>query len=107
MFKLVILGSGGSIPTPSRNTTSIGVKVKGDVYAFDACEGMQKQMMKFKLSFFKTKAIFITHLHPDHYLGIPGLIYTLQLSNYNSKLEIIGPKGTEKLIRNLLNNKIP
>lgn len=107
MFRIVMLGSGGALPSPNRNVSCVGIRYNGKVYAFDACEGMQKQMMKYKLSYYKTYAIFISHLHPDHYLGIPGLVYTLQLSKFDSKLHIIGPKGIKRVVKNLLIGNVP
>ncbi len=107
MFRIVVLGSGGAIPSPNRNVSCVGIRHNGKVYVFDACEGMQKQMMKYKLSYYKTCAIFISHLHPDHFLGIPGLAYTLQLSNFEGTLRIIGPKGIKRVVEGLLAGNVP
>ncbi len=43
--------------------------------------------------------LFITHFHGDHILGIPGLIQTLNLRGREKDLLIIGPEGTEDLVR--------
>lgn len=102
-----MLGSGAAIPSPDRCVSCVGIRHRGKVYLFDACEGVQRQMMRFKLSYYKTVAIFISHLHPDHYLGLPGLIYTLQLSDFNGKLEIIGPRGTQEIVHGLMNRRVP
>jgi len=107
MFRIVLLGSGGSIPSPERCVSCVGIRCNGRVYTFDACEGLQRQMMRAKLSYFKTSAIFISHLHPDHFIGIPGLIYTLQLSEYKDELHIIGPPGTKEVVNNLLLGNVP
>ncbi|MCX8206120.1 MAG: MBL fold metallo-hydrolase, partial [Candidatus Micrarchaeota archaeon] len=107
MFRVVMLGSGAAIPSPGRCVSCVGIRYKGKVYLFDACEGVQRQMMQFKLSYYKTAAIFISHLHPDHYLGIPGLLYTLQLSDFSGTLEIIGPRGTKRLVDGLMNGNTP
>jgi ribonuclease Z len=47
--------------------------------------------------------IFITHFHGDHFLGLPGLIQTMQLNDREKPLLIYGPKGIKQLVRNILN----
>jgi len=112
MIRCVVLGSGAAIPSPQRNTSSIAIKYNGRVYLFDCGEGTQRQMMKSNISYSKVKAIFITHLHDDHILGIPGLIYTLYLEStkqdgVREKVTIFGPKGTAKRVLQLINRNIP
>ncbi|MGB9635575.1 MAG: ribonuclease Z [Candidatus Micrarchaeia archaeon] len=107
MYRLVVLGSGGAIPSPDRNVSCVGIRIDGRVYIFDACEGMQRQMMRYGLSYSKVRTIFLSHLHPDHYLGIPGLVYTLQLSDFDGTLDIIGPKGTRSIVESLLIGDVP
>ena len=46
--------------------------------------------------------IFITHFHGDHFLGIPGLIQTMQLNDREKPLHIYGPKGIVELTNQLL-----
>lgn len=107
MVKVVMLGSGASIPSPTRSVSCVGIKYEGNVYLFDACEGVQKQLMTYKLSYSKVKLILLSHLHADHYLGLPGLAYTLSMNDYNGKLKIMGPKGTEEVINSLFIGKVP
>ncbi len=102
-----MLGSGASIPSPSRSVSCTGIKYEGNVYLFDACEGVQRQLMTYKLSYSKVKVIFISHLHADHYLGLPGLIYTLTMNDFSGKLKIMGPRGIEEIVNSLLINKLP
>lgn len=102
-----MLGSGASIPSPLRSVSCVGLKYDGNVYLFDACEGVQKQLMTYKLSYSKVKLILLSHLHADHYLGLPGLAYTLSMNDYNGKLKIMGPKGTEEVVNSLFIGKVP
>jgi ribonuclease Z len=111
MIRCVVLGSGAAIPSPERNTCSIAMKYDGSVYLFDCGEGTQRQMMKSDISYSKVKSIFITHLHDDHILGIPGLIYTLYLESTKQggrreKVTIFGPKGVAKRVQQLVNRNI-
>ena len=102
MIKIVVLGSGGAVPSPDRNLCSIGLRYFGNVYLFDCAEGTQRQMMKYNLSYAKVKTIFLSHLHEDHILGIPGLMFTLKMIERKEKCQIFGPEGTEKRINELV-----
>ena len=101
-MKIVFLGTGGSYPTPKRNVTSIALKFKGDVILFDCGEGTQRQIMKSSISFMKIKKIFISHFHGDHFLGIPGLIQSMNLNDREDPLEIYGPVGTLEVMKKLI-----
>jgi len=90
-MELIVLGSAGSIPTKERNLPSIALRYDGQIYLFDCGEGTQRQMMLFKIKYGKVKAIFITHLHLDHMLGVYGLLETFRLNNRQEELIIIGP----------------
>lgn len=102
VMRIVVLGSGGAVPAPDRNLPAIAMRYMGNVYLFDCAEGTQRQMMKYGISYAKVKAIFLSHLHPDHVLGIPGLMYTLRMIERKEKLIIFGPKGTKRRMEGLL-----
>ncbi len=102
MLKLVVLGSSAAVPSTERGLSAIGLRYEGDVYLFDCGEGTQRQMMKYGLSFFKVKAIFITHTHADHIVGVAGLAQTLDLSGRTEPLPIFCPAGQERDIEALL-----
>jgi ribonuclease Z len=101
-LNILFLGTGGSWPTIKRNVTSIAVKRGSEIILFDCGEGTQRQFQKSKLSYMQISKIFITHFHGDHFLGIPGLIQTMQLNDREIPLHIYGPKGMIKLTEQLL-----
>jgi len=105
-LRLVVLGSGATTPSPERALPSIAMRYEGDVFLFDCGEGTQRQMMKCGISYAKVKAIFLSHLHTDHILGIPGLVYTLKLSERTDPLLIVGPTGTKKRVAELIDKDI-
>ena len=92
MLRVTFLGTGGSLPTPHRNPSAILVNRKGELMLFDCGEGTQQQMMRAKTGMMKLSSIFITHLHADHILGIPGLIQTMSFHGREDPLFIYAPE---------------
>ncbi len=97
-LRVVFLGTAGSIPTPQRSLPAIAVQRKGELFLFDCGEGVQRQMIKAKVSFHRKMKIFITHMHGDHVLGLPGLLQTMSLLDREKKLEIYGPPGIKAFV---------
>lgn len=96
--ELLILGSSAAVPTGSNSPTSQILSVSGLPYLIDAGEGVQERLRSFKVKFQKIPVIFISHLHGDHVLGLPGLIGTMNLLGRNAPLKIIGPKGIREFL---------
>jgi ribonuclease Z len=101
-LRIIFLGTGGSWPTVKRNVSSIAIKRGSEILLFDCGEGTQRQFQKSNLSYMQISKIFITHFHGDHFLGLPGLIQTMQLNDRDKPLHIYGPKGMEELTDQLL-----
>jgi ribonuclease Z len=106
-IKLTFLGTSQAIPTPNRNHTAIILQYKNENILIDCGEGTQRQFRKANLSPTKVTRLLITHRHGDHILGIPGLLQTLILNNYQKTLYIYGPKGTKKFMKELQKLFIP
>lgn len=99
---LIFLGTGGSVPTTKRNTVSIALRLGPEVLMFDCGEGTQRQLMASSVSFMKITSIFITHHHGDHFLGLPGLVQSMNFYGREAPLNIYGPEGTEEMVRAIL-----
>lgn len=95
---MIFLGTGGSWPTVKRNVSAIAVKRGGEILLFDCGEGTQRQIQRSGLSYMQIKSIFISHFHGDHFLGLPGLIQTMQLNDRKEPLTIYGPKGISRIV---------
>ena len=101
-LSIIFLGTSGSWPTTKRNVTSIAIKRGKEIILFDCGEGTQRQLQRSSISYMQITKIFITHFHGDHFLGLPGLIQTMQLNDREAPLNIYGPKGMNKLLGQLL-----
>jgi ribonuclease Z len=97
-MQVIFLGTAGSIPTTKRALPAVAVKRKDELIIFDCGEGIQRQMIRAKVGFHKKAKIFITHMHGDHVLGLPGLIQTMSLLDRKKELEIYGPIGISAFI---------
>jgi ribonuclease Z len=93
---LVFLGTGGSVPTARRSTACLLARVGGDRLLFDCGEGSQRQMQR-STGLVHIDEVYVTHLHADHYLGLPGLIKTYDLHGRERDLRLIGPPGLADL----------
>ncbi len=93
---VIFLGTGGSVPSARRNTAAVLVRRGGDRLLFDCGEGTQRQMQR-SVGLVNVDAIFITHLHADHYLGLPGLIKSYEMQDREERLTIYGPPGLRSL----------
>jgi len=101
-MQVVFLGTSGSWPTPKRNVTAIALKRGGEVLLFDCGEGTQRQLMQSPLSFMQISRVFLSHFHGDHFLGLPGMVQTMQMNDRKAPLEVYGPVGAEDLVPRLL-----
>jgi ribonuclease Z len=99
-LSVTFLGTGGAVPTTERNTSALAVQRAGDRLLFDVGEGTQRQMMRFGTGFDVT-AVFVTHAHGDHVLGLPGLLQTWDFNDRETPLTICAPEGAARMVRSL------
>jgi len=97
-MRVIFLGTAGSVPTQARSLPAVFLKRQNEQLMFDCGEGVQRQMVKAKVGFHKKMKIFISHMHGDHVLGLPGLLQTMALMDRQRKLEIYGPEGIKQFL---------
>ena len=92
-LRVTFLGTGGAVPTTERAPSALFVNREGDRLLFDCGEGTQRGMMRFNTGF-GIDRLFVSHLHGDHVLGIPGLVQTLGFNDRTEPLTVHCPPGT-------------
>ncbi len=91
--EMVFLGTASAAPTQDRNLSSLAIRFAGEWILFDCPEGCQQQMLRAGVSYMRLNHIFLTHMHLDHVLGLPGLIATLQMHQRLHPLFVHVPQG--------------
>ncbi len=99
MIDVTLLGCGGVMPLPGRALTSLFVRYNGSAILIDCGEGTQIELRRSKSKYSQIDAIFLTHLHGDHILGIPGLLLSFGLNERTAPLKIYGPAGIKEIVK--------
>jgi ribonuclease Z len=95
-IQVTFLGTAASVPTSKRSLPAVLIQRGNEQLMFDCGEGVQRQMIKAKAGFHKKLKVFISHMHGDHVLGLPGLLQTMALMDRQRKVEIYGPEGIKR-----------
>ena len=98
-FALTILGVSGATPGHGRFPTSQVLQVHQHVFLIDCGEGAQMRLSDYNIPRNKINQVFISHLHGDHFFGLPGLLFSYSLNDRNNPLEIFSPPGLEPIMR--------
>lgn len=98
-FKVHILGCGSALPTRHHYPSSQIIDIRGKLFMVDCGEGTQSQIRRSRINFSKLYAVFISHLHGDHVLGLIGMISTFGLQGRTSPLHIYAPKEYDTLFK--------
>jgi ribonuclease Z len=99
-LSVAFLGTGGAVPSARRSTASVLVMRGGERLLFDCGEGTQRQMQR-SLGLVQVDEIYLTHFHADHFLGLPGLLKTYDLTDRGAPLTVYGPRGLDDLFKTL------
>ena len=100
-LSLFFAGTAGSVPTPKRGLPALLLRAGGERILFDCGEGTQHQLLR-SIGLPDIDAIFITHLHLDHWLGLPGMIKTFDMRDRDRPLDVFGPPGLKALYQQVL-----
>ena len=106
--RLVMLGTGNPNADPDRSGPAVAVVTGGKAYLVDCGPGVvrraaaaEKQHDILALKATELNIVFITHLHSDHTLGYPDLIFTPWVLGRDQPLEAYGPQGLKKMTNHI------
>ena len=94
-FYTTILGSGAALPTVARHCSGQVVNINGYRILLDCGENTQTQMRIYHQKMQSMATICITHLHGDHFFGLPGLLSSMHLCGRKNPVDIFAPEGID------------
>src|SRR6476620_1291785 len=99
---VILLGTGVPVPNPGTQGPSTAVLYGKRLFLFDAGSGVVRQMSAAHLATGQIESVFLTHLHSDHILGLPDVIFTSWVFGRSAPLKLYGPAGTSRMSEHLI-----
>ena len=94
-----MLGTASAMPVVNRNQSAQALQVHGRLFLVDCGEGVQNQMVRYRVPMMKLDSVFISHIHGDHVFGIFGLLSTLGMKGRRTPLNIFAPVGFGPILK--------
>lgn len=98
MLAVTILGNNSALPAYDRHPTSQLVTLDDHLFLVDCGEGTQVQLSKYRIRWGRINHIFISHLHGDHYFGLPGFINSMGLLHREHELHLYAPAPLQDIL---------
>jgi ribonuclease Z len=99
-LSIFFAGTAGSVPTARRGLPATLIRRGSDKLLVDCGEGTQRQLIR-SVGLPEITEVFLTHLHLDHWLGLPGMLKSFDLRDRSAPLTVFGPPGTKALLDTL------
>jgi ribonuclease Z len=100
MTEIYFLGTGGWVPTPQRDNTSVLLRANGELILIDCPGSVMAKLKKLNFDAREVSTVLLTHVHPDHIYGLPSLFHSLILDQ--REIRLLGSEETVGLARRLL-----
>ncbi len=97
-IRFTSIGNSSAVPAYGRIPSAHILNYKESYFLFDCAEGTQMEMMRLGIKRSRIRHIFISHLHGDHFLGLPGLLNTLNLLQHQKEMHVYAFRGLKELI---------
>lgn len=101
-FEVNILGCGSAMPSARHNPSAQVVNFRDNLFMIDCGEGAQLIMRRMGLQFSRLNHIFISHMHGDHVLGLPGLLSTMGLHERSGTVTVHLPEEGMAVMREIV-----
>jgi ribonuclease Z len=99
---VILLGTGTPVPAPNAAGPSTAVLVGKRLFVVDAGSGVERRLSAAGFFVPDVEAVFVTHLHSDHVLGLSDLIFTSWVFGREKPLKVYGPPGTRRMTDHLI-----
>ncbi len=97
-FDVTTLGTGAALPARGRFPSAQLINIHERLYLVDCGEGTQERLRQAEVNFNRIGAVFISHMHGDHYLGLMGLLSSMHLNGRLNELKVFGPPELGEVI---------
>lgn len=98
MLAVTILGNNSALPAYDRHPTAQLVTLDDQLFLVDCGEGTQVQLSRYRIRWGRINYIFISHLHGDHYFGLPGFLNSMGLLHRENDLHLFAPPELEPIL---------
>ncbi len=98
---VTFIGTSASVPSAARGTSATLISRGGQRWLVDCGEGTQRQLLRSGVGLADVQVVLLTHLHGDHFLGLPGMMKTFALRGREEPLLLVGPDGLGQLMGTL------
>jgi ribonuclease Z len=98
MLGVTILGNNSALPAFDRHPTSQVVTLDDQLFLVDCGESTQIQLARYRIRWGRINHIFISHLHGDHYFGLPGFLNSMSLLNRENDLYLYAPAELKPIL---------
>jgi ribonuclease BN (tRNA processing enzyme) len=100
--RVILLGTGTPNPEPEHSGPAVAIVTGQNVYIVDSGPGVVRRAVQAGIRIDQLTRAFITHLHSDHTIGLPDLIFTPAVTGREQPLEIYGPPGLRAMTRHIM-----
>lgn len=103
-MEIILLGTGGAWPDADRSAPAFLVTENDEHYLIDCGGGVNHQLMRVGHHPKNIDTIFLTHLHIDHCVEFPSLVFGSYLTGKEGEYQVYGPKGTSHFTESIFDD---
>lgn len=101
-MKIQFIGTGSGKTSLLRAHSSFIISEKKNHFLVDCGDGTSRALLLQDVDFLSIDSIIISHLHPDHYSGLPLLLSQMKMNGRKAELKIFVHTSLEKYLKSFL-----